>query len=370
LEKYIHFVEMADVLEVQLLSDNGTVPQKANPSDAGYDLFSSKGCVLEPWSRCKVDTDIAICVPPGTYGRLAPRSGLAAKNGIHVGAGVVDRQYQGHVGVILFNLSDEPFTVLKGDRIAQLILERITTDVTTQVVPKLTQPSERGTNGFGSSGMTSLIDEKKKNLGTKRKSADNNNNLNDEKDEQCVKRACVRGGRIVVLTGPMFASKTTNLSAYARRYMLAKKKCLVVKYLLDTRYSSESELITHDKIALPASCVTDRLSTLSKSQVMDADVILIDEAHFYDDLVEFCLTMAELGKVVIAAGLASTWDQKPFTNMSTLLSHADETVHLKAVCTLCGEDAIYTKRLSNATDRQIIGGAEAYTARCRTCFKL
>jgi dUTP pyrophosphatase len=148
------------VLEVVLLSGTAHVPQRANPLDAGYDLFASRGCVIEPWERMKVETDISITVPYGTYGRVAPRSGLAFKQGIHVGAGVVDRGYQGPVGIVLFNLSDKPFTVNVGDRIAQLILEKIATNVKIKILeapnPDSTLLGARGASGFGASGQNKL----------------------------------------------------------------------------------------------------------------------------------------------------------------------------------------------------------------------
>lgn len=97
-----------------------------------------------------VDTDLAIAVPEGTYGRIAPRSGLAVKNFIDTGAGVIDADYRGQVKVLLFNHSEVDFEVKESDRIAQLVLERIyTPDV--EVVEKL-EESIRGAGGFGSTG--------------------------------------------------------------------------------------------------------------------------------------------------------------------------------------------------------------------------
>lgn len=72
-------------------------------------------------------TGFAIAIPPGTYARIAPRSGLALKKMIDVGAGVVDEDYRGEVGVVMFNFGEEDFVIKKGDRIAQMILERIMT---------------------------------------------------------------------------------------------------------------------------------------------------------------------------------------------------------------------------------------------------
>jgi deoxyuridine 5'-triphosphate nucleotidohydrolase len=98
-----------------------------------------------------VDTDISIALPSGTYGRVAPRSGLAAKHSIHTGAGVIDADYRGPLKVILFNLGDEEFKVNEGDRIAQLILEEV------RMAPALEvedlDETVRGQGGFGSTGV-------------------------------------------------------------------------------------------------------------------------------------------------------------------------------------------------------------------------
>lgn len=107
------------------LSLNATSPIKASEHAAGYDLFSAYDYIVPPSGKVLALTDIQIAVPDGCYGRVAPRSGLAHKHFIDVGAGVIDRDYRGNVGVILFNFNTEPFIVKKGDRIAQLICEKI-----------------------------------------------------------------------------------------------------------------------------------------------------------------------------------------------------------------------------------------------------
>eukprot|EP00534_Pseudo-nitzschia_fraudulenta_P003068 CAMPEP_0201129538 /NCGR_PEP_ID=MMETSP0850-20130426/37267_1 /ASSEMBLY_ACC=CAM_ASM_000622 /TAXON_ID=183588 /ORGANISM="Pseudo-nitzschia fraudulenta, Strain WWA7" /LENGTH=173 /DNA_ID=CAMNT_0047399039 /DNA_START=147 /DNA_END=668 /DNA_ORIENTATION=+ len=139
-------------LLVKKLSEDATIPTKGSPLSAGFDLSASKPSTIPPGGRGIVATDISIACPEGTYARIAPRSGLAIKKGIDVGAGVVDADYRGPVGVILFNLDPEtPFEVKKGDRIAQLILEKISM-VGIEEVDDLDETS-RGAGGFGSTGV-------------------------------------------------------------------------------------------------------------------------------------------------------------------------------------------------------------------------
>ena len=98
-----------------------------------------------------VKTGISVAIPEGCYGRIAPRSGLAVKRFIDVGAGVIDADYRGGIGVVLFNHSGEDFVVKPGDRIAQLLLEKIETP-TVKEAEELPD-TKRGTDGFGSTGV-------------------------------------------------------------------------------------------------------------------------------------------------------------------------------------------------------------------------
>ncbi|XP_013789722.1 deoxyuridine 5'-triphosphate nucleotidohydrolase, mitochondrial-like [Limulus polyphemus] len=138
------------VLKFSKLSSNAQAPTKGSTHAAGYDLYSAYEYVIPPAGKAVVMTDIQIAVPEGCYGRIAPRSGLAAKHFIDVGAGVIDYDYRGNVGVVLFNFGEKEFKVNKGDRIAQLICEKI-------IYPDLKElqtldDTVRGDGGFGSSG--------------------------------------------------------------------------------------------------------------------------------------------------------------------------------------------------------------------------
>ncbi|XP_066885312.1 deoxyuridine 5'-triphosphate nucleotidohydrolase, mitochondrial isoform X10 [Kogia breviceps] len=132
------------------LSEHATAPTKGSERAAGYDLYSAYDYTVPPMEKALVKTDIQIALPSGCYGRVAPRSGLAAKHFIDVGAGVIDEDYRGNVGVVLFNFGKEKFEVKKGDRIAQLICERIFYPEIEEV--QVLDDTERGSGGFGSTG--------------------------------------------------------------------------------------------------------------------------------------------------------------------------------------------------------------------------
>ncbi|UZJ54207.1 hypothetical protein CBS101457_003527 [Exobasidium rhododendri] len=125
-------------------------PTRGSAQAAGYDLYASEDSTIPKSGRAVVATGIRLAVPSGCYGRVAPRSGLALKHGIDTGAGVIDSDYRGLLGVILFNFGSEDFAVKPGDRIAQLILERIETPEV-EVVEDLDETT-RGAGGFGSTG--------------------------------------------------------------------------------------------------------------------------------------------------------------------------------------------------------------------------
>ena len=139
-------------LRVKKLSEHATVPVRGSDGAAGYDLSAAYDCVVKAKSKELVKTDLSIAIPKNTYARIAPRSGLAYKKFIDVLAGVVDYDYRGNGGVILANFGDEDFEVKKGDRIAQMILERITTPECVEVEDL--EATERGAGGFGSTGVS------------------------------------------------------------------------------------------------------------------------------------------------------------------------------------------------------------------------
>jgi dUTP diphosphatase len=141
-----------DQLQVRLLHPAARPPARTRPGDAGHDLRCSEGFALWPGRRTTVPTGVALALPPGVAGLVLPRSGLAGRHGISVvnGPGLIDPNYRGEIRVVLVNHGDARFEAAAGDRIAQLVLVPFLTP-DTLVVSEL-PPSERGENGFGSSG--------------------------------------------------------------------------------------------------------------------------------------------------------------------------------------------------------------------------
>ena len=139
-------------INVKKLSENATIPTQGTSFAAGYDLYAAEDAVVVCGTRKLIKTNISMEITPGYYGRIAPRSGLAYKNGIDVLAGVIDSDYRGDIGVILYNTDKNiDFTVKKGDRIAQIIFEACYI-ATLNNVENLDN-TLRQAGGFGSTGV-------------------------------------------------------------------------------------------------------------------------------------------------------------------------------------------------------------------------
>lgn len=131
----------------------GNEPKQGRPSDAGYDLRSKQVRTIPPGDRTLIQTGTQIVIPEGWVGMVCSRSGLALKHGVSVlnAPGIVDPHYIGDVGVILHNAGTEPFTVQKGDRIAQLLFVKVEHPALTEV--STIEDTDRGADGYGSSGV-------------------------------------------------------------------------------------------------------------------------------------------------------------------------------------------------------------------------
>src|SRR5437588_4347061 len=141
-------VTHGQAIRVQKLKQDAKLPSRGSTKAAGHDLFAHEDVQIPANGQKTIGTGIAIGLPDGTYGRIAPRSGLAVKHRLHVMAGVIDADYTGEVRVVLANQGDQGYDIRKGDKIAQLIIERIIEDEY-QEVEEL-DSTTRGDQGFGS----------------------------------------------------------------------------------------------------------------------------------------------------------------------------------------------------------------------------
>lgn len=132
---------------------HAVVPTRATDGAAGYDLSACENAVVPAGGWKMINTGIAIQIPSDCYARVAPRSGLTLKKGLSTGAGVIDSDYRDAVRVILFNHSDIDFEVKTGDRIAQMIFEKIYTPKLHEMDYQEMTNTERGLGGFGSTGV-------------------------------------------------------------------------------------------------------------------------------------------------------------------------------------------------------------------------
>lgn len=140
-----------DYLRVKLLTATSIKPRRATSGSAGYDISSNESVVIVPGTRALIGTGISVEVSPHYYIRIAPRSGLSTKC-IDLAAGVVDSDYRGELKVLLVNNSRQNFNILPGERIAQLIVERIITPEIEVVDTHIS--TVRGDGGFGSTGVS------------------------------------------------------------------------------------------------------------------------------------------------------------------------------------------------------------------------
>lgn len=137
-------------IEAKKLVSEAKLPTRAHADDAGLDLYSAEECVLKSGERRAIKTGIAMAIPTGCVGLIWDKSSIPAKWGVKTMGGVIDASYRGEIQVIVINLSDIPYTVEKGAKIAQLLIQKVE-------LPEVCEVSElentiRGEKGFGSSG--------------------------------------------------------------------------------------------------------------------------------------------------------------------------------------------------------------------------
>jgi thymidine kinase len=158
-----------------------------------------------------------------------------------------------------------------------------------------------------------------------------------------------------LIIGPMFSGKTTELLRIAKRLESINLKVLLLNYHEDTRYSS-TEMSTHDKNGLPCTFIKD----LENVDYENYDIICINEAQFFKNLVKFCKDVLNKQKTLYISGLDGDYKQEKFGEILDLVPLADKITKLHAFCTLCknGTPAFFTKRVCESQEQKLIGTNE------------
>lgn len=137
-------------LFVKRLSPTANLPIRGSKYAAGLDLFANETKTIQPGGSALVSTGISMVIPNGYYGRIAPRSGFSVKTGLMVNAGVIDSDYRGEVKILFANPTTNSVQVNSGEKVAQIVVEKIALLDVEEV--DILEDSERGNNGFGSTG--------------------------------------------------------------------------------------------------------------------------------------------------------------------------------------------------------------------------
>ena len=181
----------------------------------------------------------------------------------------------------------------------------------------------------------------------------------------------MKSGRLELIIGPMYASKSTEVIRRVNRYRAKDLHVLVINHSINNRYGS-NHITTHDSVELKCCIIVDKLSDIWDEYSEDykaADIIAIEEIQFFPDAYDFITTALDRDhKQIVAAGLIADYQRKRFGQVLDLIPHAEEILHLKAYCALCVDitDGAFTKRIvSDNEDQVLVGTKETYLTVCR-----
>lgn len=179
----------------------------------------------------------------------------------------------------------------------------------------------------------------------------------------------MKSGRLVVIVGPMYSGKTSELLSYVEIYDLGKKKFKAFKPLIDNRYE-DSFIVSHNKTKVKAIPIS-KPEEILKNIDGDEKAIFIDEIQFInEDLKDIIIDLRNKGLDIYCSGLDLTFKNNVFPTTSVLMSYADEVIKKKAVCHECGEytGTISYKTIEDEKGEIDVGGFEKYIAVCRDCY--
>ena len=166
----------------------------------------------------------------------------------------------------------------------------------------------------------------------------------------------------------MFSGKSSKL---IKRIQMAKvlfgDKILIINHTNDNRYTTESDICSHNKESVPSVSVKSLSPLTDTIKYHESKAIFIDEAQFFDDLYDFTITALNHNKLVVVCGLDGDYERKPFGQILSLIPLSDSVCKLSALCNRCnnGTSAIFSKRIGNGSAQILIGSVEEYEPVCR-----
>jgi thymidine kinase len=176
------------------------------------------------------------------------------------------------------------------------------------------------------------------------------------------------GGWIEAVVGSMFSGKTQELIRRLRLAQIARQKVQVFNSALDVRYAKD-HIVSHD-LNKTASIAVAKAADILDRVDDDTRVVGVDEVQFFDEeIVSVCERLADDGRRVIVAGLDQDFRGEPFAVTSRLMAVAEFVTKNLAICTVCGNPANRSQRLSGGKKVVEVGAADKYEARCRRCFR-
>jgi len=180
-----------------------------------------------------------------------------------------------------------------------------------------------------------------------------------------------RKGDLHIITGPMWSGKTSALRQALMRYKFANKNTLAFAYNGDVRYSVDNEIVTHEKLCLPAVRVS-HLADVPDSLILEGNytAVGIDEAQFFPDLAATVAHWINLGLHVYVAGLDSTYRMQPFGQIHLTMCMATSIRKLTAVCMRCGAEAPFTGKIAGGSIIEEVGGDDKYISVCHDCHEV
>lgn len=179
-------------------------------------------------------------------------------------------------------------------------------------------------------------------------------------------------GSLEIILGCMWSGKSTEIIRIAKRYQSINKNILILKNSKDNRYNfSDNYIVSHDQEKIK--CInTSKLNTILGTDIYEkAEIIIIEEAQFFEDLYNFSITSTDFNKKkVIIVGLDGDFQRKPFGDILKLIPCAEKVTKLNAFCKICndGTPAYFTKRCINNTKQELVGSDDIYMAVCRKHF--